>query len=233
MRARHVVRTDEHYTPRHVKESVKSWAYKKGFITNNSNIIDPFYKGGDYTKEDYTNKIVFANPPFSILAEIIRYYDTHNIKYFLYAPGLTLFSGKGNITIYPKIFIIIHSPITYESGVSVNTGFVTNIEPNNPDKNLFNSRIILSPTLSNLLREEKKERVLKPLTEANKLYYGLKISSGRLKKYIRYLPHDLTFAIENKIYGKTKGEFGYRVQVVGTPQGYPQIFDYNRKEGER
>lgn len=36
--------------------------------------------------------MVVDNPPFSILAEIIDYYLANNIKFFLFAPGLTCFN---------------------------------------------------------------------------------------------------------------------------------------------
>lgn len=55
-------------------------------------IIRPFYPGGDYT--DLTQYpadcLVFDNPPFSIESKIIKFYNEHNIKYILFAPGNNL-----------------------------------------------------------------------------------------------------------------------------------------------
>ena len=64
------------------------------------------------------------NPPFSILAEIKRFYHEKNIKYFLFAPHLTLFSAKGE----GERYIITDSDVIYENGAKVMTSFVTNMD---------------------------------------------------------------------------------------------------------
>lgn len=72
--------------------------------------------------------MVVDNPPFSILAEIIDYYLDNNIKFFLFAPGLTCFpylAKNRKVCILP-----INVTIKYENGARINTGFITNLENN-------------------------------------------------------------------------------------------------------
>lgn len=115
--------TDDCFTPEIVYDAVKDWAvahYKLG----DAQILRPFYPGGDYEHEDYPDGcVVIDNPPFSILSQICRFFDEHSIRYFLFAPALTLFStnaGKSN-------YVPVSASVTYENGARVNTSFVTNL----------------------------------------------------------------------------------------------------------
>lgn len=87
-------------------------------------ILRPFYPGGNYENEDYSGNIaVIDNPPFSIISKICNYYLSRNIRFFLFAPALTLFSvcrGKCN-------YIAASVKVKYENGAIVCTSFVTNM----------------------------------------------------------------------------------------------------------
>lgn len=115
--------TDDCFTPQIVYEAICAWAVKH-YELGNAQILRPFYPGGDYVHEDYPDGcVVIDNPPFSILSQICRFYDEHNIRYFLFAPTLTLFStnaGKSN-------YVPVSASVTYENGARVNTSFVTNL----------------------------------------------------------------------------------------------------------
>ena len=63
------------------------------------------------------------NPPFSILTEICRFYLDRKIKFFLFAPSLTAFSGRSTVMRMNHIFC--DADITYENGAIVRTAFVT------------------------------------------------------------------------------------------------------------
>lgn len=64
------------------------------------------------------------NPPFSILSKICKWYIEKNIKFFLFAPRLTLFSNNLDVT-----YIIDGAPpIVYENGAKVSTSFITNLD---------------------------------------------------------------------------------------------------------
>ena len=135
--------TDDCYTPPHIYEKVKEWAVKE-YNLSGKIIERPFYPGGDYINYNYTeNSVVIDNPPFSILSKIIDYYNEHNIKYFLFAPHLTLF------TLYrAKCHVVTKSKIIYENGARVATSFVTNLEDN---------VIRTAPDLAQLLTEPSKK----------------------------------------------------------------------------
>lgn len=115
--------TDDCYTPVRVYEAVKNWAVEK-YALEGAEIIRPFYPGGDYMSEEYPEGcVVIDNPPFSILSEICRFYQEKKISFFLFAPGLTLFSiGSGEMNYIPT-----GVPVIYENGARVSTSFVTNM----------------------------------------------------------------------------------------------------------
>ena len=67
------------------------------------------------------------NPPFSILSEIVRWYDEKGIRFFLFAPSLTLFSSSSSSS---ACALPCGGKITYENGAVVPTSFLTNLEDN-------------------------------------------------------------------------------------------------------
>ena len=116
--------TDDCFTPPPVYEAVKSWAVNEYDIPGDAEIIRPFYPGGDYEKHEYPDGcVVIDNPPFSMLAEIKRFYRERNIKYFLFAPHLTLFASSGDAS-----YIVTGTDRIYENGAKVLTSFVTNMD---------------------------------------------------------------------------------------------------------
>lgn len=88
-------------------------------------MVRPFFPGGDYRNEKYQEGCcVVDNPPFSILAEIQRFYQERGIPFFLFWPTLTIFSSG-----VPGVcYIPCRTDITYENGASINTSFLTNME---------------------------------------------------------------------------------------------------------
>ncbi len=83
----------------------------------------PFYPGGDFEAVDYgPNDVVVDNPPFSIITRIVRWYTERGVRFFLFAPYLTLF--------FPGRFctsIVCGTEIIYGNGAKVNTSFVSNM----------------------------------------------------------------------------------------------------------
>lgn len=133
-----------------VYEAVADWVANE-YNIDRSVFVRPFYPGGDYEKFDYTNKIVVDNPPFSILSQIIRFYVQKNIKFFMFAPTLTLCRYGDYCTVLP-----IGVSIIYDNGAVVNTSFATNLEP-------FEIRARTSPSLFETVKKLTKriEEVLK------------------------------------------------------------------------
>ncbi len=117
--------TDDCYTPPIVFDAIAEWV-AKNYKLDRSRFVRPFFPGGDFERFDYPEGcVVVDNPPFSILAAIISFYTKHGIRFFLFAPTLTLFSKAAtNFCALP-----IGATITYENGAVVNTSYVTNLEP--------------------------------------------------------------------------------------------------------
>ena len=115
--------TDDCYTPSEVYNVVRNWAVER-YGLQDKKLIRPFYPGGDFESEDYPEGcVVLDNPPFSIISKICAWYDEHGIKYFLFAPTLTLFSTNGG----KENYVVSAENVIYENGAVVNTSFVTNL----------------------------------------------------------------------------------------------------------
>ena len=117
--------TDDCYTPEAVFDAVLKFV--GGLVDlDGVEIVRPFWPGADFTQAVYPeNCIVVDNPPFSILAKIIRYFTAHGIRFFLFAPSLTLFTAQDCDVTY----IVADAAITYANGARVRTGFITNLVP--------------------------------------------------------------------------------------------------------
>ena len=84
--------TDDCYTPVPVYSALVKYINENVQCLNGFNIVRPFYPGKDYKAYDYKqNDIVIDNPPFSILSKILDFYIAYDIKFWLFAPHLTLF----------------------------------------------------------------------------------------------------------------------------------------------
>jgi hypothetical protein len=119
--------TDDCYTPDLVYDAVLGWVREEYGIPEGAKIVRPFYPNGDYEHDDYPEGcVVVDNPPFSILSEILRFYVDSSIKFFLFAPALTLFSPRVDCCRIPT-----GVAITYENGANVSTSFMTNLDTDN------------------------------------------------------------------------------------------------------
>ena len=116
--------TDDCYTPKPVYDAVVDWVNETLGPIDRTKIVRPFYPGGDYQHADYPDGcIVLDNPPFSIYAEIVRFYLERGIRFFLFGPHLTLKVKDADVT-----YVLCGQDVTYENGAVVNTSFVTNME---------------------------------------------------------------------------------------------------------
>ena len=123
--------TDDCYTPPEVYEAVRQWVGDKVMpLAEGVEIVRPFRPGGDYQAEAYPEGcLVLDNPPFSILASIVDWYILHGIRFFLFAPQLTLFyyCSREEVT-----GIVCNARVTYANGAKVSTSFITNCYPGAP-----------------------------------------------------------------------------------------------------
>ena len=116
--------TDDCYTPEIVYNAIADWVANH-YGVKMKDFVRPFYPGGDYKSFVYPkNAVVVDNPPFSILAEILTFYRERKIKFFLFAPALTLFSSSSQSC----TALAAGATITYANGATVNTSFLTNLE---------------------------------------------------------------------------------------------------------
>ena len=138
--------TDDCYTPNNVYAAILYW------VANEYNIdpdktLRPFFPGGDYQREQYpSDHVVVDNPPFSILSQIVRWYDERGVKYFLFAPGLTLLSTASGTCNY----VVTGTEITYANGANVPTGFVTN---------LGETKVHVAGDLADIIRTENRKNI--------------------------------------------------------------------------
>ena len=122
--------TDDCYTPPEIYDVVVQFcSYEFTRVIAGKNIHRPFYPNGNYLAEmqSYTDDdVVIDNPPFSILAKIVRNYMAAGVKFFLFAPGLTVF----NLLRVKGVAVVLgNNKIVYANGAVVKTAFVTNMQP--------------------------------------------------------------------------------------------------------
>lgn len=116
--------TDDCYTPENVYDAVADWVAREYGLDRES-FVRPFYPGESYQDREYPEGcVVVDNPPFSILAEIVGWYGKKGIRFFLFGPGLTIFSARQVDVSY----VCVGADIRYANGAQVCTSFVTNLD---------------------------------------------------------------------------------------------------------
>lgn len=175
--------TDDCYTPDNIYNAVKKWCVEK-YGLQSKKIIRPFYPNGDYQKEDYSGDcVVLDNPPFSIISEICEWYTERGIKFFMFAPTLTLLGiARGTMK-----YVACGASVTYENGANVNTSFVTN---------LGHKKIIASAELREIVEEVNKENLRKLHKELPKYSYPDEVLTATMLCYMA--AHGTSLEIEEK-----------------------------------
>ena len=164
--------TDDCYTPPNVYEVVADYVADH-YKVKKVDFVRPFYPGGDYQKEKYhPSSVVVDNPPFSIISEICRWYDDRGIKFFMFAPTLTI------LGIRSAQKVVVGNSIVYENGASVTTSFVTNMDE---------YEIRSAPDLYERLEEANKANLRAMKKELPTYYYPLECvrqtDIAKLSKY--------------------------------------------------
>ena len=117
--------TDDVYTPDNIYRAARDFAMEH-YSLEDAQIVRPFYPGADFKSADYpAGCVVIDNPPFSILSEICAWYDEHGVRYFLFAPGLTLYSINGGKSHYLPIGL----QTMFTNGACISISFVTSLGP--------------------------------------------------------------------------------------------------------
>ena len=162
--------TDDCFTPPAVYEAVKRWVFEHFGIPEDTEVVRPFYPGGDYQRFAYPKGcLVLDNPPFSIQSEIVKWYKEKGIRFFLFSQSLTGFQQLAHCNV-----ILCGTNITYENGASIATAFQTD---------LGEDRVLVSSELYDILTEVQP-------SEAKDLgayeWPGNVISGAMLSKFPKY-----------------------------------------------
>lgn len=173
--------TDDCYTPQAVYEAVLEYVNRNVTPLDGRDVVRPFWPGGDYERHEYPQGcIVIDNPPFSITAQIVRFYIRHGVDFFLFCDGLTCMN-RSNV---PQVaFHIVKTGVTFENGAQVSVAFVTNVRPHG-------ERIVLAGELEAALRVACKQ----PNKEKKKLIYPPEVVSGALLKKFVILGRNVSIA---------------------------------------
>ena len=179
--------TDDCYTPPLVYEAVAGWVARE-YGVQPDRFKRPFWPGGDYKRETVPEGwTVVDNPPFSIIAQIVRHYIHAGVRFFLFAPTLTLFSGHERRACYIPCGV----SITYENGAQVNTSFVTNLDP---------CQLRTAPELYQAVKAANDENRRKDVQQLPKYTYpdnvltaAMAYQYSRLGVDFRVMPDDCTF----------------------------------------
>ena len=168
--------TDDCYTPPKVYEAVADYVAKK-YGLKKTKFVRPFVPGGDYEHFDYPKGCaVVDNPPFSILSDIVKFYEKNKIKFFLFAPNLTLFSSSSSYT----SALCTGVTITYENGANVDTSFLTNLDPKEV-------RFRSAPELYAAVKQANEENLKEQRKEIPKYSYPLEVvTAPMVRPYSRY-----------------------------------------------
>ena len=154
--------TDDCYTPTIVYEAIETYVSEK-YKVPKTNFVRPFYPGGDYASEKYKKSdVVVDNPPFSILSEIVRFYEQKQVKFFLFAPTLTLFATAKDKDVGR---LVVNVAVTYENGANVNTSFITNLEKG----------VRSAPELYKIIKKANDENLKSMRKELPKYSYPLEV----------------------------------------------------------
>ena len=114
--------SDDCYTPPKVYDIVRSWLGEQVDLRG-AQIVRPFWPDADYKQMEYPPEcVVVDNPPFSIFAEIVRWYLERGVRFFLFAQHKTIFNLDA-----PYTRLVCGADVIYENGAVVRTSFVSNL----------------------------------------------------------------------------------------------------------
>jgi hypothetical protein len=165
--------TDDCYTPDKVYDAVVGWVENE-YGVDRKDFVRPFYPGGDYEHYKYPKDcIVVDNPPFSILSQILNFYKDNGIKFFLFAPALTLFSSSSS-----ACAVGAGGQVVYENKANVSTSFLTNLE---------DDRFRTAPTLYKAINDAMNEILAETARELPKNDYpDTVVTSTKLSYFSKY-----------------------------------------------
>ena len=164
--------TDDCYTPDNVYKAVLDWVVAEYGIRP-EDAVRPFWPGGDYERYEYPEGcVVVDNPPFSLISSICKRYAQNGIKFFLFAPYLTNFSSQTKGVTH----IITDIDVMYENGATVNTAFLTNLQPG--------IEIRTAPTLRQAIKDADRANRKEAKRELPKYSYPPQVVTATMIGYL-------------------------------------------------
>lgn len=178
--------SDDCFTPENIYEVVADYVSEKFGVSRDA-FVRPFYPGGDYENFNYPSDcVVVDNPPFSILSKICRFYQQNNIKFFIFANGLTVL---GLCSKYDISAVCVGATFTYKNGAGINTSFATN---------LFDTTCIMSePKLYAALEKANKENLAKIKKHVSKYDYPAHVITAARLNHLSLYGESLCINLEN------------------------------------
>lgn len=175
--------TDDCYTPANVYDVIADWVASE-YSLDKASFVRPFYPGESYQDREYPDGcVVVDNPPFSILAEIITWYANKGIRFFLFGPGLTIFSAR-NVDV---TYICVGADITYANGAQVCTSFVTNLDT---------CRARTAPDLYRLIQTENDRNVYESKVHLPKYEFPDYVVTAAILQ--RWSKHGITYRLNKE-----------------------------------
>jgi hypothetical protein len=170
--------TDDCYTPSEVYNTIVKYVCEQVDLTGHK-IIRPFYPGGDYQSIEYSiTDVVIDNPPFSIVSQIAKFYINRGVKFFIFAPHMTLFSSDLNCTC-----VVCGASIVYENGANVKTSFLSNL--------FGDKQVIATPELYAALKIINKNEIELPKYQ----YPNHVLTVSNVQKFVE---RGINFSVERK-----------------------------------
>ena len=127
--------TDDNYTHPDIYEAELNYV-RSIYPMEGKEILRPFYPGGDYEHAEYPEDgVVIDNPPFSMFTKICKFYSERRIPFFIFGPGLTIFSCLKYCSV-----VVVASQIKFSNGAKVKCNFATNL--------IGDTLVTISPELS-------------------------------------------------------------------------------------
>lgn len=165
--------TDDCYTHPETYAAILAWVRARYDLPADCTILRPFFPGGDYEHADYPDgAVVVDNPPFSLQAQILRFFAARGIKYFIFCDAKTainrLCSEPSHSVVYAAARIL------YENGAWVATAFETNLDAP--------GTVLVSPSLREAITHAEHARTPPP-----------KRTRASVKKKIGYPPNIVKF----------------------------------------
>ena len=193
--------TDDCYTPEKVYDVVRGWVFEHYGLDPSTQVIRPFWPGGDYQHAEYpAGCVVIDNPPFSKMAEIESFYLARGIQFFLFAPALCMFKPLRGLH-----YVCCGAEVVYHNGAKVSTSFVTNLGPYLVDT---------APELHERIEAASRENEKKGKKQVAKLEYPMELATAARLQWlsahgVHYYIREGEGTFVRKLDGMAKGKSIY------------------------